>query len=107
MADHSLSPQDPYEPTAADVEVVPRGNTQGDEGSAAEPSSAAGAASRQESAVSPLDVALSLVFKEIGEQARLATTATEAAIDLAYGYRNFFSAITCPPAPVFPSDLNK
>jgi len=106
MADHSLSPQDPYEPTAADVEVVPRGNTQGDEGSAAEPSSAAGAASSQESAVSPLDVALSLVFKEIAEQARLATTATGAAIGLAYGSRIVCRATTGATAPDVAACLN-
>ena len=114
MADHSLFPRDAYQPTeAADVEPVRAGNTQGGErfvslsGAASnqEPT-ASGAASNQEPTASPLDIALSLVLKEIAEQARLATTATGAAIGLAYGSRIVCRATTGATAPDVAACLN-
>ena len=99
MADDSLSPLDAYQPTAADVEPAPTANTQAGERSVAQWSGAANTASNQKPTASPLDIALSLVFKEIAEQARLATTATGAAIGLAYGSRIVCRATTGATAP--------
>ncbi|PYY08066.1 MAG: hypothetical protein DMG69_16725 [Acidobacteria bacterium] len=106
MADDSLSPLDAYQPTAADVEPAPTANTQAGERSVAQWSGAANTASNQKPTASPLDIALSLVFKEIAEQARLATTATGAAIGLAYGSRIVCRATTGATAPDVAACLN-
>src|SRR5437660_5964536 len=106
MADDSLSPLDAYQPTAADVEHAPAANTLEGERSVAQWSGAANTASNQKPTASPLDIALSLVFKEIAEQARLATTATGAAIGLAYGSRIVCRATTGATAPDVAACLN-
>ncbi|HYL12810.1 MAG TPA: TonB family protein [Terriglobales bacterium] len=107
MADHSLSPLDAYDPTAPTaVDLVLPGKTQGNEGAAAQSSGSGSAYSKQDAPVSPVDLALNLVFNEIAEQARLATTATGAAIALAHGTQIVCRATTGATAPDVAACLN-
>jgi TonB family protein len=107
MADHSLSPRDGYQPaSASDLEPLATVNAHGGERSVAQSSGAAETVSNLEPVASPLDIALSLVLKEIAEQARLATTATGAAIGLAYGSRIVCRATTGATAPDVAACLN-
>lgn len=100
MADHSLSPLDAYDPTAPTaVDLVLPGKTEGNEGAAAQLPSSGSTFSKPDVPLSPVELALNLVFNEIAEQARLATTATGAAIALARGTRIVCRATTGATAP--------
>jgi TonB family protein len=105
MADHSLSPLDAYDPTApAAVDLALPGKTQVSDVNAA-PASGSGSV-KPDTSVAPFDLALNLVFNEIVEQARLATTATGAAIALAQGTRIVCRAATGATAPDVAACLN-